>query len=283
MSLLEARDLSVVFDLPGKGFLRPAESLTAVDHISFTLAAGETLGIVGESGSGKSTLARSLVGMQVASSGQVFFDGQDVTHLDLNGWRRLRRAIQMVFQDPLASLNPRMTIGENIAEPLVNLFPEFDQAERSERVAEILPRVGLDAAMINRYPHEFSGGQCQRVGIARALVVRPRILICDEVVSALDVTIQAQIIALLKELREELDLAMLFIAHDLAVVKDISERVLVMQKGQVMESGATASLFENPQHPYTQSLLAAVPIPDPQAEQQRRAMRTETKSATVAE
>ena len=269
--LLTATDIHVEFPQPGQAPLK------AVNAVSFELAEGETLGIVGESGSGKSTLARSLVGMQALTAGQVIFDAEDVTHLDMNGWRRLRREVQMVFQDPLASLNPRMTIGENIAEPLINLFPEFSKTDRWQRVLEVMPRVGLDAAWVNRYPHEFSGGQCQRVGIARALVVRPRVLICDEVVSALDVTIQAQIIQLLKDLREELNLAMLFIAHDLAVVKDISHRVLVMNKGQIMEMADTQSLFTDPQHAYTRALLAAVPVPDPELERQRREERMQRR------
>ncbi|MGB1581595.1 MAG: ATP-binding cassette domain-containing protein [Nevskiales bacterium] len=272
MSLLQGQNLSVVFKLPG-GFMQAPKTLQAVNNISFELRAGETLGVVGESGSGKSTLARCLVGMQKIEQGRVIFDGQDVSRLDTNGWRRLRRDIQMVFQDPLASLNPRFTVGENIAEPLINLHPELNKAQRWDKVTEMMPRVGLDPAMMNRYPHEFSGGQCQRVGIARALVVRPRVLICDEVVSALDVTVQAQIIQLLKDIRQELNLAMIFIAHDLAVVKDISHRVLVMEKGELREQAETQALFANPQHPYTQALLKAVPIPDPKAEQQRRAER----------
>lgn len=273
MSLLNVDKLRVEFELNRKGLWRPAETLLAVNDVSLSLDAGETLGIVGESGSGKSTLARSIVGMQASSGGRIVFDGQDVTNLATQGWRELRREVQMVFQDPLASLNPRMTIGENIAEPLVNLFPEYDAAERWRRVQAVMPKVGLDAAWVNRYPHEFSGGQCQRAGIARAIVVEPRILICDEAVSALDVTIQAQIIALLKELQAELNLAMLFIAHDLAVVKDISQRVLVMYRGEVMEQAETETLFANPQHAYTKALLAAVPVPDPVIERQRRQQR----------
>ena len=273
MTLLAVKNLSVTFTQAGKHFWQPANSLVAVNDLTFDLAVGETLGIVGESGSGKSTLARSIAGLQPSTSGQIQFDGQDVTGFDLNGWRKLRRDVQMVFQDPLASLNPRMTIAENIAEPLINLFPEFSKAERWRRVTEILPSVGLDAAWVNRYPHEFSGGQCQRVGIARALVVRPKLLICDEAVSALDVTIQAQIIALLKEIKAELNLSMLFIAHDLAVVKDISQRVLVMYRGEIMELAETQTLFANPQHSYTQALLAAVPIPDPVLERQRQTLR----------
>ncbi len=273
MSLLKVENLRVEFELTSKGLWHAAEKLVAVNDVSLNLDAGETLGIVGESGSGKSTLARSIVGMQPCSAGRIIFDGADVTHLSATDWQKLRRQVQMVFQDPLASLNPRMTIGENIAEPLINLFPEYDAQERWRRVLAVMPRVGLEAAWVNRYPHEFSGGQCQRAGIARAIVVEPRMLICDEAVSALDVTIQAQIIALLKDLQCELNLAMLFIAHDLAVVKDISQRVLVMYRGEVMEQSETQALFANPQHAYTRALLAAVPVPDPALERQRRKER----------
>ncbi len=271
--LLCVQDLCIDFVTRGQGLWAGSAVLHAVRDLSLQLNAGETLGIVGESGSGKSTLARAIVGMQPVTAGKITFNDQDVTNLSLDGWRRLRRQVQMVFQDPLASLNPRMTIGENIAEPLINLFPEFSRVERWRRVLAILPRVGLQAAWVNRYPHEFSGGQCQRVGIARALVVRPKLLICDEAVSALDVTIQAQIIALLKEIKAELNLAMLFIAHDLAVVKEISQRVLVMYRGEAMEQADTATLFAHPRHAYTQALLASVPIPDPVLEKQRQQRR----------
>ena len=236
--------------------------LKAVDGVDFNLAAGETLGIVGESGCGKSTLARALAGLQDVTSGGIQYNGRNIAGLDEDQWRPLRREIQMVFQDPLASLDPRMTIGASIAEPLEALYPEVRRAERESRVCQMLERVGLSATLYNRYPHEFSGGQCQRVGIARALIVRPRVLICDEPVSALDVSVQAQIVNLLAELQAEYGLAMIFIAHDLAVVRHISRRVLVMYLGKVMEQADRNALFESPVHPYTRALLASIPGAD---------------------
>ncbi len=268
-ALLTVRQLRVYFP-PLKRFDRAKSGpVKAVDGIQLDLNAGETLGIVGESGCGKSTLARTLVGLQPVTSGAVLLDGQDITRLGEQGWRQLRRQMQMVFQDPLASLNPRLTIGQNIAEPLINLFPELTAAQKWERVLEILPKVGLKSEHANRYPHEFSGGQNQRAGIARALVVRPRVLVCDEAVSALDVTVQAQIVELLMQLQREMNLAMIFIAHDLAVVRKISHRVLVMYLGKIMEQAPTAQLFREPRHPYTRALLAAAPIADPRAERAR--------------
>ncbi len=271
--LLLVRQLRVEFQLPSASpWATPwskKETLRAVDSVQLDLRPGETLGIVGESGCGKSTLARTLVGLQQPTAGAIFLDGKDITHLGEEGWRQLRRDVQMVFQDPLASLNPRMTVGESIAEPLHNLYPEMPLQQRWRKVRDIMPRVGLEAAWINRYPHEFSGGQCQRIGIARALVVEPRVLICDEPVSALDVTVQAQIIQLLKDLQAELNLAMLFIAHDLAVVKDISHRVMVMYLGKVMAQSSSKMLFQRARHPYTRALLGSVPLPDPQRERAR--------------
>lgn len=257
--LLAVRRLKVHYRLaPSIPWGRPGW-LKAVDGVDFNLAAGETLGIVGESGCGKSTLARALAGLQPVTAGGIEYGGRNLARLDVAGWRPLRREIQMVFQDPLASLDPRMTIGASIAEPLEALYPEIGRAERAARVQAMLEKVGLSASLINRYPHEFSGGQCQRVGIARALVVRPRVLICDEPVSALDVSVQAQIVNLLADLQAEYGLSMLFIAHDLAVVRHISRRVLVMYLGKVMEQATREALFESPVHPYTRALLAAVP------------------------
>jgi len=235
----------------------------------FDLAACETLGIVGESGCGKSTLARALVGLQPATSGAVLLDGSDVTRLDAAGRRRIRRDIQLVFQDPLASLDPRMTVGQSIAKPLLNLCPELNALERWKRVLSMLKRVGLKPEHAQRYPHEFSGGQCQRIGIARALVVKPRVLVCDEPVSALDMSIRAQIIELLMELQREMGLAMIFIAHDLAVVRQISHKVIVMYLGKVMEQAPVDDLFDQPHHPYTKALISAVPVPDPHIERTR--------------
>lgn len=258
-TLLAVRRLKVHYRLPSPWPWMKPGWLKAVDGVDFNLAAGETLGVVGESGCGKSTLARALAGLQPASSGGIEFEGRNVTRLDEDAWRPLRRDIQMVFQDPLASLDPRMSIGASVAEPLEALYPEIGRAERESRVRAMLERVGLSAALYNRYPHEFSGGQCQRVGIARALIVRPRLLICDEPVSALDVSIQAQIVNLLAELQAEYGLAMIFIAHDLAVVRHISRRVLVMYLGKVMEQAERDALFSSPVHPYTRALLASVP------------------------
>ena len=267
-ALIEAQDVAVTFLLRREGdmpWTRPRE-LRAVNGVDFTLAAGETLGIVGESGSGKSTLARALIQM-VPATGRVIWQGKtDLLSLTANDMLAYRADIQVVFQDPLASLNPRMTVGQIIAEPLRTHHPGLGRAEVKARVQLMMDRVGLLHNQINRYPHEFSGGQCQRIGIARALIVEPKLLICDEPVSALDVSIQAQVINLLARLQRELGLAMIFIAHDLSVVKHIADRVMVMYLGRVMEDQPKRRLFAAPQHPYTQALLSAVPIPDPVAE-----------------
>ena len=270
--LLDVRDLSVTFALRSEGDMpwTPPRHLRAVKGVSFTLNPGETLGIVGESGCGKSTLARALIRM-VPAGGRVLWQGKaDLLTLNPRQMLPYRREIQMVFQDPLASLNPRMTVGQIIAEPLRTHHPELSSTDVKRRVQQMMERVGLLPNQINRYPHEFSGGQCQRIGIARALVVEPKLLICDEPVSALDVSIQAQVINLLAELRRDLGLAMLFIAHDLSVVKHISDRVMVMYLGRVMEAAPKDRLFADPQHPYTQALLSAVPIPDPARERAKR-------------
>lgn len=257
--LLAVRRLKVHYQANSTWPWQKPHSVRAVDDVDFNLAQGETLGIVGESGCGKSTLARALAGLQPVTSGGISYQGQNIARLDEKAWRPIRRDIQMVFQDPLASLDPRMSIGASIAEPLEALYPELSRSERESRVREMLEKVGLSAALYNRYPHEFSGGQCQRVGIARALIVRPKILICDEPVSALDVSVQAQIVNLLADLQSEYGLSMIFIAHDLAVVRHISQRVLVMYLGKVMEQASRDTLFATPVHPYTRALLAAVP------------------------
>ncbi|HWU67568.1 MAG TPA: oligopeptide/dipeptide ABC transporter ATP-binding protein [Stenotrophobium sp.] len=257
--LLAVRRLRVQYRIPGRWPWSRAGTLRAVEELNFNLHAGQTLGVVGESGCGKSTLARTLIGLQSAHSGSIKYQGRDITHLDKAGWQPLRREIQMVFQDPLASLDPRMSIGRIIAEPLESLCPEMDRDARNARVIETMHGVGLSPELVNRYPHEFSGGQCQRVGIARALVVRPKLMICDEPVSALDVSVQAQIINLLAELRRRHGMAMIFIAHDLAVVRHLSQRVLVMYLGRMMEQADCETLFGTPAHPYTKALLSAIP------------------------
>ena len=270
--LLSVRDLDVKFPITRAGdmpWTKP-RILHAVNGVSFDLEPGKTLGVVGESGCGKSTLARGLIQM-VPAEGQVLWQGEtDLLSLSPRRMKPYRSEIQMVFQDPLASLNPRMTLGQIIAEPLKTHRPDVPARERRARVAQMMERVGLLPQMINRYPHEFSGGQCQRIGIARALIVEPKLLICDEPVSALDVSIQAQVIELLKELQRDLGLAMIFIAHDLSVVKNISDEVMVLYLGRVMEKAPKAQLYDDPQHPYTQALLSAVPIPDPIAERAKK-------------
>jgi len=237
-----------------------------VGGISFDLFAGETLGVVGESGCGKSTLARALLNLNPANSGSIRWMGQEMLGAPEGTWLSVRKDIQMIFQDPLASLDPRMTVAQIIAEPLRTHHPELSRDEVMARVRAIMGRVGLTAQQINRYPHEFSGGQCQRIGIARALILQPKLIVCDEPVSALDVSIQAQIINLLKELQAELGLALIFIAHDLAVVRHISHRIMVMYLGRAMELASKHALYEQPRHPYTQALLSAIPIPDPELE-----------------
>ncbi len=268
--LLSIRDLKVHFPLRAGGLLRPRYvTLKAVDGVSFDLAAGEALGIVGESGCGKSTLARAVLKLIPPSAGRIVWLGEDLTPLDDAAMRPHRRDMQVVFQDPLASLDPRMTVGDIIAEPLRSLRPETPKSVVRERVRTMLDTVGLTPEMINRYPHEFSGGQCQRIGIARAMVVEPRLIICDEPVSALDVSIQAQIINLLQRLQREFGLALIFISHDLSIVRHVSQRVMVLYLGKVMELADRDDLYTAPRHPYTRALIAAVPLPDPDRERQK--------------
>ncbi len=270
-ALLEVRNLQVRFQLPGDGWLAKPKALGAVDGVGFTLEAGRTLGIVGESGCGKSTLARAILGLVPATAGSVKLEGEELTRLPPARMRLLRREMQIVFQDPFASLDPRMTVGEIIAEPLRVFEPRLGRAARKGRVRAMMERVGLAASQVNRYPHEFSGGQCQRIGIARALILRPKLLVCDEPVSALDVSIQAQIVNLLMDLQQEMGLAMLFIAHDLAVVRQISHEVMVMYLGRVAELAPRDALYDTPLHPYTRALLDSVPLPDPERERARSA------------
>ncbi|MEE2878626.1 MAG: ABC transporter ATP-binding protein [Pseudomonadota bacterium] len=268
--IVEARDVKVEFPVNvGGGLFGKTKMLRAVDGVSFDLRPGETLGVVGESGCGKSTLARAVLKLVPQSAGSVAWMGRDITHADRREMNGLRDDLQIVFQDPLASLDPRMTIGQSIAEPLTGHKSELSKEEREKLVKEILPRVGLSASLINRYPHELSGGQNQRVGIARAMILRPKLLICDEAVSALDVSVQAQVVDLLIELQKEFGLAMIFISHDLSVVREISHRVMVLYLGKVVEVAGRDAIYEDARHPYTKALISAVPTPDPKFERSK--------------
>ncbi|QKK01181.1 MAG: ATP-binding cassette domain-containing protein [Pseudomonadota bacterium] len=268
--VLQVRDLAVHFRADAGGWLRhDYRTVRAVDGIDFEVFPAETLGIVGESGCGKSTLARALLGLQRPKRGEIIWLGEDLAQMSEEQFRRKRREIQLIFQDPQGSLDPRMTIGVIIAEPLRTFYPSMSRLQVRERVTGIMKLVGLRSDQINRYPHEFSGGQCQRVGIARALVVNPRLVVCDEPVSALDVSIQAQIVNLLKDLQKKLQLSLIFIAHDLSIVRHVSDRVLVMYMGKVMELADREQIYHEPRHPYTRALIESVPIPDPVAERAR--------------
>ena len=269
-TLLEVNNLKMYFPIT-QGILlqRRVGYVRAVDDISFFIRQGETLGLVGESGCGKSTTGRAILQLYKPTEGRVSFLGKDLVQMKGGDLRRMRREMQMIFQDPYASLNPRMTVGSIIAEPL-EIHGLAKGKEKQERVQELLRLVGLNPYFANRYPHEFSGGQRQRIGIARALAVEPKFIVCDEPISALDVSIQAQVINLLEELQEKLGLTYLFIAHDLAVVRHISDRVAVMYVGKLVEVTDRDSLYENPLHPYTRALLSAVPVPDPVVEAARR-------------
>jgi oligopeptide transport system ATP-binding protein len=268
-ALLEAVDLYKYFPIYAGLMSRHVADVKAVDGVSFSIAAGETLGLVGESGSGKTTIGRLLLRLLPTTKGEIHFAGEDVIALGRRDVRRLRREMQIIFQDPYASLNPRMTVGDIVAEPLrVHHIVEGSAVE--DRVIELLRLVGLQPYHANRYPHEFSGGQRQRVGIARALAVDPKFIVCDEPVSALDVSIQAQVINLLEDLQAKFGLTYLFIAHDLSVVRHISTRVAVMYVGKIVELADRDALYHNPLHPYTIALLSAIPIPDPSLEQRRK-------------
>uniref|UniRef100_A0AAU2V3E9 Dipeptide ABC transporter ATP-binding protein n=1 Tax=Streptomyces sp. NBC_00003 TaxID=2903608 RepID=A0AAU2V3E9_9ACTN len=268
--ILQVRNLVKHFPLTsGILFRKQVGAVKAVDGISFDLYQGETLGIVGESGCGKSTVARLLMTLERATAGEVFFKGQDITKLSGRALKAVRRNIQMVFQDPYTSLNPRMTVGDIIGEPY-EIHPEVaPKGDRRRKVQELLDVVGLNPEYINRYPHQFSGGQRQRIGIARGLALNPEIIICDEPVSALDVSVQAQVINLMEKLQDEFNLSYVFIAHDLSIVRHISDRVGVMYLGKMAEIGTDQQIYEHPTHPYTQALLSAVPVPDPDAREHR--------------
>jgi oligopeptide/dipeptide ABC transporter ATP-binding protein len=274
--LLEVTGLTKDFSARGHGLLGRKASLRAVAAVSFAIAPGETLGIVGESGCGKSTLGRLVLRLLEPTSGTIRFGGRDISALPEPEMRPLRRDLQVVFQDPFSSLNPRLKIRDIIAEPLENVG--IGRREIRDRVAAMLELVGLGAEVMNRYPHAFSGGQRQRIGIARALALRPRLLVCDEAVSALDVSVQAQILNLLVDLQRELGLALLFISHNLAVVRYVSQRIAVMYLGKFVEVADQEDLFERPQHPYTQALIAAVPEPDPAQRIRRKAPRGDIPS-----
>ena len=259
MPLLEVKNLRTWFPVYGGLFRRQTGEIRAVDTVSFTIEAGQTVGLVGESGSGKTTVGRSILKLIPATSGNVIYGGRDILPLSERDFRPLRREMQIIFQDPFGSLNPRLTIGEVVGEALEIHFPQLSRSDRSARVAELLCLVGLRPEMMRRYPHEFSGGQRQRIGIARALAVEPRFIVCDEPVSALDVSVQAQIVNLLQDLQDQFGIAYLFIAHDLAVVEHISDHVLVMHRGKIVESASAEAIYNAPRHDYTKSLLAAVP------------------------
>ena len=268
--ILSVRGLKVYFPIASGKLFVPPTPLKAVDDVSFDLYGGETLGVVGESGCGKSTLGRGILQLLEPTAGEVVWKEQHLEGLSSRQMIIYRRDLQIIFQDPLASLNPRMTIGDIIAEPLTVHYPELTKAQRKEQVAEIMAQVGLLPQMINRYPHEFSGGQCQRIGVARAMILRPKLIVCDEPVSALDVSIQAQIINLIQDLQKTFGLSLIFISHDLSIVRHISHRIMVLYLGNVMEIADKASLYDAPRHPYTKALISAVPIPDPDLEKNKQ-------------
>ena len=266
--LLRVEDLKIYYPVAGSGFGKK-EFVKAVDGVTFEVKKGEVFGIVGESGCGKSTLGRGVCKLENLTSGHVYLDGEDITEYNDRRMRSVRKKVQMVFQDPYMSLNPRMSVFDIIAEPLLVHHLYQDKADLEKKVLDLLHRVGLDDYHANRYPHEFSGGQRQRIGIARALAVEPSLIIADEPVSALDVSIQAQVLNLLNELKHDLDLTYIFVAHDLSVVEYISDRVGVMYLGNFVEVGEKEKIYSNPMHPYTQALLSTVPVPDPTAKRER--------------
>jgi peptide/nickel transport system ATP-binding protein len=266
--LLEVRNLRKYFPVRGGVFLRKVGQVHAVDDVSLTLERGQTLGLVGESGCGKTTVGRTILNLLAPSGGHVLFEGRDLTELNASEWRSLRRQMQIIFQDPMESLNARHTVGRILEEPFV-IHKLGDPPFRRVWVAELLERVGLPASAADRFPHEFSGGQRQRIGIARAIALKPKLIICDEAVSALDVSIRAQIINLLLELQREMQLALLFIAHDLAVVRHVSDHVAVMYLGKIVEQAPAEQIYSRPAHPYTRALISEIPIPDPTRKRER--------------
>jgi peptide/nickel transport system ATP-binding protein/oligopeptide transport system ATP-binding protein len=276
--LLEVENLGRQFVARRSAFGRPTALVTAVEEVSFSLEAGTTLALVGESGCGKTTLGRLLLRLIDPTAGRIRFDGRDVTHLKERQLKPLRRNAQLIFQDPYASLNPRMTVGQILGEP-VALHAVVPPSRRAERVAELLRLVGLEPRAARRYPHEFSGGQRQRIAIARALAVEPKLVVCDEPVSALDVSIRAQVLNLLRDLQQRLGLAYIFISHDLAVVRHVADRIAVMHLGRIVEIGPSAALFANPRHPYTRALLSAIPLPAPGLKRERIILQGEMPSA----
>lgn len=277
MSLLTVQNLKMHFPVRGGVFYRTQATVKAVDGVSFSLKPGETLGLVGESGCGKSTVAKSVVRLLKPTSGSIQFDGHNITHSSAGSLRKLRREMQMVFQDPAESLNPRHTIGQILEEGFV-IQNMGTRAERSEWAAELLSRVGLPADAAHRYPFEFSGGQRQRIGIARALALKPKLIVCDEPVSALDVSVQAQVLNLLLELQRDFGLAYLFIAHDLSVVQHMSDRVAVMYLGKIMEVAPAGELYRDPRHAYTKALLDAIPVADPSKRRERKLLTGDVPS-----
>ena len=278
--ILSVKNLKTYFDVT-KGIFSKKQSVKAVDDVSFDVYENETFGLVGESGCGKTTLGRTIVKLYEPESGSIEFEGRDIAKIRGRELISFRKDMQMIFQDPYASLNPRMTVGEIIKEPMIihNIYKT--DAEREERVVELLKIVGLKPDHIRRYPAEFSGGQRQRVGIARALAVNPKFIVCDEPISALDVSIQAQVVNLLKEIQEKMGLSYLFIAHDLSMVKYISDRIGVLHLGHLLETGTTDEIFNNPVHPYTKSLLSAIPIPNPELEKNRIALNYDYKTSGI--
>ena len=275
--LLEVRHLTKFFPVRTGVFMRKVGDVHAVDDVSFTVHEGETLGLVGESGCGKSTVGLTLLNLIPATSGHVFFEGRDLSTLGRGEWRALRREMQIVFQDPMESLNARHTIGKILEEPFI-IHKLGTSEERSTWAGDLLVRVGLPRDAVSRFPYEFSGGQRQRIGIARAIALKPKLIVCDEAVSALDVSVRAQIINLLLELQREMKLALLFVAHDLSVVRHVSDNVAVMYLGKIVEQARAIDIYERPAHPYTQALLSAIPIPDPDRERQRIVLEGEVPS-----